>query len=288
MPAIYYWADRLLPRRSKRLLNDARVAVGRFAVRPESRSPYRNIYHCCVPRTASRWLKLILSDQLIYRYSGLGHAEIARDSLLEAPPRSRSVVGPLYVSHSAFEAIVKEPPYRAFFVMRDPRDIVVSWYFSLRYSHEATPWALRLRRELEGLAREEGLIRAIEQLDREQRFLAMRDWQGAASTDGSATFVVRYEDLTGERSLDHVRGLLRSCGIAVPDPDLERLLAKYSFARLSNRQPGQEDAHAKYRKGIAGDWRNYFDDRIRQRFDATTGDLVSVLGYAAGEGRSGD
>ena len=39
------------------------------------RSRFTNFYHCCQQRTASRWMFRILSDPVIYRYSGLAHLD---------------------------------------------------------------------------------------------------------------------------------------------------------------------------------------------------------------------
>jgi hypothetical protein len=39
-------------------------------------------------------------------------------------------------------------------------------------------------------------------------------------------------------------------------------------------------AHDHYRKGVAGDWRNYFDPPLRAYFREVTGDLLDALGYA--------
>ena len=49
-------------------------------------------------------------------------------------PTGRSVLS-LFISYGGFKAIPKPDLHRAFFVVRDPRDIVVSEYYSLRNSH---------------------------------------------------------------------------------------------------------------------------------------------------------
>ena len=51
---------------------------------------------------------------------------------LASTSRSQPVVSclRLYMPYDGFAALTKPEPWRAFFVMRDPRDVVVSWYFS--------------------------------------------------------------------------------------------------------------------------------------------------------------
>ena len=65
----------------------------------------------------------------------------------------------------------------------------------------------------------------------------------------------------------------------MPDTMLYQLLQDYSFERLAGRKRGKEDRLAHYRKGVPGDWRNYFDDTIIAKFKDCTSDLVLRLGY---------
>jgi Sulfotransferase domain len=45
---------------------------------------------------------------------------------------------------------------------------------------------------------------------------------------------------------------------------------------MTNRRVSK---HHHYRKGVAGDWQNYFDSSLRRHFREVTGDLLDVLGY---------
>ena len=53
----------------------------------------------------------------------------------EAPLPPGTIVSPLYLDYPGFRSIPKPDSYRAFFVMRDPRDILVSWYLSIKHYH---------------------------------------------------------------------------------------------------------------------------------------------------------
>lgn len=53
---------------------------------------------------------------------------------------------------------------------------------------------------------------------------------------------------------------------------------RVSVERLSGRAKGVEDRNVHYRKGVAGDWRNYFTDEVHQFSDDKAGDLVSSFG----------
>ena len=52
------------------------------------------------------------------------------------------------------------------------------------------------------------------------------------------------------------------------------------FERLTGgRKRGQEDLAAHERKGVAGDWRNYFSERVTLAFKARYGGLLVATGY---------
>jgi lipopolysaccharide transport system ATP-binding protein len=50
----------------------------------------------------------------------------------------------------------------------------------------------------------------------------------------------------------------------------------------AGRKPGNEDTQAHERKGIAGDWRNYFTDRVSTEFKRCYGSLLVATGYEKG------
>jgi hypothetical protein len=187
-------------------------------------------------------------------------------------------VSPLYIDREGFDAIPKPGPWRAFFVARDPRDIVVSWYFSSIHSHPTWrhPRLQRTRKHLKDLGEEEGLIYAINSLADHGLFDALRSW---ASVDRPGVMFLRYEDLIGVEAERWWDRLLDHCDVALDVADRRSLLARYSFRRLSGRDPGQEDPTSKLRKGVAGDWRNHFTPAVQEAFIGRAGDLASVLGY---------
>lgn len=52
-----------------------------------------------------------------------------------------------------------------------------------------------------------------------------------------------------------------------------------SFEHLTKRQMGDENPMSHYRKGISGDWRNYFNEDIENYFQSKTSGIVRELGY---------
>jgi hypothetical protein len=186
------------------------------------------------------------------------------------------IVSPLYITLEHFTGFTADEDYRAFYITRDPRDIVVSSYFSLRYSHAArADYVRNQRRELERLSEEDGIAKLIGDL---ARFLCqvMLPWRRAGDP---RIRVFRYEDVFGPGQLAVLGDIVHHCQLALASSDRERLAEKYAFKRISGRNPGAADHKKHYRKGISGDWRNYFTKEHKNFFKQEAGELLIELGY---------
>jgi hypothetical protein len=183
----------------------------------------------------------------------------------------------LFFPRARFDAIPKPDGYRAFYVFRDPRDMVVSSYFSTRRSHAPMGDVLQVRKVLEAKPKKEGMLYLVDHLAKKGTFKGLRSWATAPEEDTVRLF--RYEDLTGDRQAEEMDRLMRHCGIVIPPAEMATLMSRYSFAEMNSRTGAGSVSH--YRKGQAGDWRNHFDDDIYEAFARATGDLVERLGYPA-------
>jgi hypothetical protein len=264
---------------ARRAVLDAHNAKVRLTTPVTARSGFENIYHCTVRKTASQWIKALLSDPVVYRYSGLLLYDPRPYKWLHPNPfPTGRAVSTLFVSHSRFQAIPKPERHRAFFILRDPRDIVVSSYFSLRTSHTPMGDIPTVRPILQQKPKKDGLRYVIDHLAEKGVFKSLRSWQLAPESPDLRLF--RYEDLTGERQSEEVDRLMRHCGIVLPPAELDALLSRYSFSNMKrDRDSAGPISH--YRAGKAGDWSNHFDDELYEAFTAAAGDLVEVLGYPA-------
>ena len=249
------------------------------------RPDHYTVYHCCIQKSASRWFLRFFRDRELQGYTGLAVYE-PKENFVPGGPDLRALgeiptgffVTPLYVRYGDFAARVPKPPeYRAFYVMRDPRDIVVSDYFSLRYSHPTThEYICTMREKLSRMSKEDGLAERIENA-RGSYFSVLAEW-GAAEAD-ELVRLFRYEDLFGPDQEIAIADLLVHCRLRIPRRVLRRLLAKHSFERLAGRPQGQEEVRQHYRKGVAGDWRNHFTEGHKRLFKSKAGELLVALGY---------
>ena len=259
----------------------------------EHEARYRNVFHCCVQKTGSQWVKSLLLDPRSFQYSGYSHyhpqsRQVGAGDRRRATEREirggfpkRSIISPLYISYDRYAEIPKEGETRAFFVMRDPRDLLVSWYHSAKKNHivgpdETTPLA-RAREALNRLDREDGLKYAVDYFEERGRFEALASW---ADADDAEVLLCRYEDFVGADPQGAFRRLFAHCDIQIPDDALEALLEAYSFEKLSGRKRGAEDTGSHLRSGRAGDWRTTLTPAVLDHYHAVAGDLAERLGYA--------
>lgn len=280
----------------ERVRRRARRLVRRSPLYVRHRSLATHVFHCALPRTGSQWIRGMLRDERVYRYSGLGYYDYLTRFANDHDPRKltertdnepfpeKRIASPLYFSFESFRSIPKAGPYRAFFVCRDPRDLVVSWYFSMRESHKLKGQVSKWRAQLKQLPMQEGLRYSLHAMEEDvDIFGSMRSWIGASEVD-PAVRVVRYEDLIGPTSREVFGRLFDHLDIQLPARILSDLVTDHSFARKTGRRTGQEDRGSQMRKGVAGDWRNHLDGALLEEVEALTGDLIESYGYS----RSGE
>jgi len=167
-----------------------------------------------------------------------------------------------------------------FHVVRDPRDVAVSAYFSHLNSHpedDEWPELLLLRNYLKSLPKDEGLTVEIEYMGRMFNRLLM--WKYAAQP---SVLEYKFEDLIRDplpmftRAFEHMGIVPQVVGYDALPP----LISKNSFENLSGgRKPGSEDVAHHYRRGVPGDWRNHFTSQHVAYFKALYNPVLLKLGY---------
>jgi hypothetical protein len=246
--------------------------------------------------------------------SVFGEREFGGD--LERYVRERKIDFLLY-GNADFQQVQRLPveKIRAFHYVRDPRDIVVSAYFSHRNSHstEAWPELVEYREKLRCCSKEEGLFLELD--FRSQQFEEMRSWED--NSDNGSIRLYKIEDVISSpyRTFLEIFGSLElldqeyyspsnrllfllakaSCKLerlmgssihlprglrAIPAERLLGIVYERGFSKLSGgRQKGQVDPTSHYRSGVHGDWINHFSVEHLQLFKERYGDLVLQYGY---------
>lgn len=235
------------------------------------------IFHFTHWKAGSQWVRAVLAsacpDRVVDPLPRNAH-------LLERPLVPGAIYSPLYMRRETFAecAASRAEPQARFVVIRDLRDALVSWYFSLKISHQDIPGTRisGLRDALLSRSVEDGLIYLITG-DGDFPGLA-RHAEIQTSWIDSGDVLVRYEDLLSSQHEQFAR-ILRHCGISIESARLNEIVRRHSFEAVSGRPRGEEDIAAHHRKGVPGDWRNHFTPRVARDFKARYGPTLVKTGY---------
>ncbi len=182
-------------------------------------------------------------------------------------------------------------PFVGVHVVRDPRDVVVSAYFSHLLSHPTAgmPWLPPHRAELSTLDRDAGL--AAEIRCRSLQFEQLQAWPGHSDVQE-----LRFEALTADPSTEVPR-LFEALDLVGRSLPLRRRLSHEDAARVAHahrfqllaggRTPGTEDRTHHYGRGTPGDWRTHLQEHHLARIDATWPGLVTRWGQLSTVGLDG-
>lgn len=175
---------------------------------------------------------------------------------------------------------------KALWVIRDGRDVMVSLYFHVLFDNDRnSPHQVEAARRLYGFADVEDISanmpRFIEvQLTRGDGWLFRFTWQQfVRSWFNSGIPPLRYEDLLADPKGSLGAAIARITGQAVDDEMLRATIDRFEFTRLAGRPPGREARGSFLRKGVAGDWQNYFSHESRKVFHALAGPALIAAGY---------
>src|SRR5215218_4720549 len=185
------------------------------------------------------------------------------------------------------------PEARVIHIIRDGRDQAVSmlhhvWNRSTDQGGVQTLKPGEFERREVYRKDQQKLLQTGEGMFTEERLRgAARSWNsrvGKTSQDGPILLgqnytEVRYEDLLA-RPNEEVSRLAGFLGADTREKAIQQAVSSASFEKLSKgRERGQEDTSSFYRKGIAGDWRNYFTERDKEIYKEEAGELLIRLGY---------
>lgn len=267
-----------------------RLRMGVLHARGQSLECFRprqlqNLYLATVQRSGSQWIRAVMNDEAIRRHSGLSVCPQFRYEWGEFRRRFPlyTFVPGLYVSYPLYEEIAKPPRYRTLYVIRDPRDIVVSWYWAARESHTPMGKILEHRAALRAMPFSEGIEYSIKALA--PRFSDIRTWIYGAREDATVK-LVRFEELIS----DPVRvfsEIFDFSGIHIPQGELHRVVRQYSKTRMRERdlagKPQGATSHYRARKSSH---KELFSPRHGDLFDRVSGDLLYITGYRGTAGTS--
>ena len=250
-----------------------------LADRPFPLSVYFNRHKC-----ASRYVLKVLTEyleplsvEMLPRVTW-GYDLLETDWALRHIPRSTRLITAGPCSNQVYDLLVKnEAVFNGFHVFRDPRDMVVSGYFSHLNSHPVR-WIHQKHhfQRIQNVSLEEGIRYEIDYLG----FLeldALRTWD----LNDQRVRNVKFEDLTAN-PLEEFSSIFSFLGLPLHPERLADVFEQVNFKTLSEgRNVGEEDTSSHYRSGKSGDWGKYLSGENYRYFLDRYGDVLERLGYSA-------
>ncbi|MES2935167.1 MAG: sulfotransferase domain-containing protein [Pseudomonadota bacterium] len=234
------------------------------------------IVHITLKKCGSQWVRDVLCAAEISQCSGISYSGITFDY----PTKGQFILpentfsGPIFTMSRIEWESWKCVGDKAIVVLRDPRDQLISFLYSMLYSHGPTVFVNYVRDKLSAMAcNSERITWLIGDVASFIRFY--RTWEIDVKDD---TYVVRYETLVQDQHAEFNK-LVDWLGWKLPPDVLETVIARLSFKTRSGRNPGETDILSHYRKGLPGDWRNHFTREHGKLWENLYPGFLTSIGY---------
>jgi hypothetical protein len=231
------------------------------------------VFHITHWKAGSQWVHRLLHRLAFHR---LILPTQTQAQFFDRPIAAGKIYPTLYVTKEEFDVVAVPTDHRRFLIIRDLRDTLVSLYFSRKVSHVAPEVGQEAffeeRRRLCELPKEDGMLEVFETFPMVAGI--QQSWVAAGEP------FVRYEDLLNNDLEIFHDVLVRHCELKVSRQELVEAVLDNRFERITGgRRRGQEDLAAHERKGIHGDWKHHFTERITRAFKERYGGALVAAGY---------
>lgn len=180
-------------------------------------------------------------------------------------------------SNSSINSLSSYTNYKAIHLIRDPRDVVVSGY----HSHKTSHWLVPDWKDLHDVRKKLNEIPLVEGIFIEIEFLRKTFNEMYTFTYNDPHILeLKFEDIETPEFYSKIYSFLNLESYNFSTEQFNTIVEKNSFHNLSGgRAIGHEDRSSHYRKGLSGEWIQYFSPEIKEYFKSKFGALLVKLGY---------
>jgi hypothetical protein len=227
------------------------------------------------PKSGNTWLKFMLGVLLAGEVVDFDTSERIVASIGDqrhAPPLTPGG-GRIVKSHEPYRRSVPSPPVRAIHLVRDGRDVAVSYFHALaRKGHEFAGFSAYLEAFLRGDVDPYGPWGDH-----------VESWLGSPAAAEGLLLTLRYEDMLADpvRELARVASFL---SVEAGDAELRAAVEANTADRMRERERDSEFHRREgermfVRAARAGQWHEVFSDADARRFEERFGSALARAGY---------
>lgn len=169
----------------------------------------------------------------------------------------------IYKRHTLYNSNIRRP----LIMVRDPRDVWVSYYFHRIYHNQNASLRQAIEYHEKGCEKEQ-LTKFVKlHLNSPDKFHPYFSYEKFVlswkeQVEKKEQLWIRYEDLHSN-TLDILRQVVQHFSFRLEDKKLVNAISENTFEKASGgRKQGDGDPTSHKRKGIVGDWKNYFTDEL--------------------------
>ena len=231
-------------------------------------------FHKC----GSQWFKTTLGSRALHKiadYQYFAYKVLPRkgfdtrkltDRHFSKKNLGPGIYGPLYLGVEPLKDLSSDD--RICVIIRDPRNIITSWYDSLLHTHAKMGDVGELRRALQAARKSEGMDIVINHAETFGTFTAMEEWVRQTSINQNI-LIIKFEDVFSKNQLRYFISMMSHFQIIYKKDALESVLGKVSFDTLSKK-------NKHYNKGQKRDWRDELTPRQVERIKQLCPSLVGL------------
>lgn len=247
------------------------------ALRATGRVPdIANIYAAGSPKAGSQWMKALLDHPVVRAHSRLFTLPqlYYQDNPEWRFPPGTFVPG-LYFSYPEYLRLPKRFPHRVVYMFRDPRDLVVSGYYSAVRTHRTVHLdeVERVRDRIRSLPFDEGLLYLIE--DAAPRLREIETW---VDVDDAAVAKFRLEDVSADPDKQVAR-ILEHCGVELTPEEYDVVLRDTSRESLQSQDLARRTDGESHYRVERKTFRELFKPEHHEAIEAIVPGLRERLGY---------
>lgn len=248
--------------------------------------PNRIIFIAGLPKSGTTWLHTELANVSGYNIRPIDDPEgvtldhdICESVFSWLPKRGYSIIK-LHTHYSPenFRIIKKFTP-KFVVTIRDLRDMTISAYF-----HVKGEAGHRHHELYNKISVEDGLLHRIEEAGAIYAEW-VRDWTRIATENLDTILLVKYEDLNAD-PMTTFKKVFDFYRLPMSENLQEKIIASKMKAPKDFKKEREKTVGLRTtstaRKGIIGDWKNYFTDVHKEAFKRVSGDILVETGYETG------